>query len=35
MMVKAGVYDPAGVPEDIIQQEAIDVCPVSCIRWQE
>ncbi|MBC7961651.1 MAG: ferredoxin [Steroidobacteraceae bacterium] len=32
---KAEVYDPAGAPEDTIQQEAIDICPVSCIHWQE
>ncbi len=32
---KAEVYDPAGAPEDTIQQEAIDICPVSCIYWQE
>ncbi|MBW4055665.1 MAG: ferredoxin [Proteobacteria bacterium] len=32
---KAEVYNPAGAPEDTIQQEAIDICPVSCIYWQE
>lgn len=32
---KAEVYDPAGAPEDTIQQEAVDACPVSCIHWQE
>lgn len=32
---KAEVYDPAGASEDTIQQEAIDICPVSCIHWQE
>ena len=31
---KAEVYDPAGAPEDTIQHEAIDICPVSCIHWQ-
>jgi ferredoxin len=29
----AEVYDPAGAPEESIQ-EAIDGCPVSCIRWE-
>lgn len=24
-----------GVPEAIIQAEAIDICPVSCIHWRE
>jgi ferredoxin len=32
---KAEVYDPAGAPEETIQQEAIGICPVSCIHWQE
>lgn len=32
---KAEVYDPQGAPEDTIQKEAIDICPVSCIQWQE
>jgi ferredoxin len=32
---KAEVYDPEGASEDTIQQEAIDICPVSCIHWQE
>ena len=32
---KAEVHDPTGASEDTIQQEAIDVCPVSCIHWQE
>ena len=30
----AEVYDPAGAPEQKIQ-EAIDGCPVNCIYWQE
>jgi ferredoxin len=30
----AEVYDPAGAPEEKIQ-EAMDGCPVSCIYWQE
>jgi ferredoxin len=32
---KAEAYAPSGAPEDVIQQEAIDVCPVACIHWQE
>jgi ferredoxin len=32
---KAEVHDPEGAPEEAIQQEAVDICPVSCIRWQE
>jgi ferredoxin len=32
---KVEVYDPAGAPEETIQQEAIGNCPVSCIHWQE
>jgi len=32
---KADVFDPGGESEDTIQQEAIDICPVSCIYWQE
>lgn len=31
---KAECYDPDGAPEDVIQSEAIDVCPVSCICWE-
>lgn len=31
---KAECFDPAGAPEDVIQSEAIDVCPVSCICWE-
>jgi ferredoxin len=27
------VYDPAGAPEEKIQ-EAIDSCPVQCIHWE-
>ncbi len=30
---KAEVYEPTGASEETIQQEAIDVCPVSCICW--
>lgn len=29
----AEVYDPDGAAEDNIQ-EAIDSCPVECIRWE-
>jgi len=32
---KAEAYDPAGASEETIQQDAIDVCPVSCIHWEE
>jgi ferredoxin len=32
---KAEVYDPGGAYEATIQQEAIDICPVSCIQWLE
>jgi len=30
----AEVYNPAGDPEDVIQ-EAIDSCPVEAISWKE
>jgi ferredoxin len=30
----AEVYDPAGAPEENIQ-EAIDACPVACIHWED
>ncbi len=30
----AEAYNPAGAPEDKIQ-EAMDGCPVSCIKWKE
>ncbi|MGA2193387.1 MAG: ferredoxin [Nitrospirota bacterium] len=30
----ADVYNPAGDPEDVIQ-EAIDSCPVEAISWKE
>jgi ferredoxin len=32
---KSECYDPEGAPEDGIQTNAIDVCPVSCIHWKE
>jgi len=31
---KAEVFDPSGDSEETIQ-EAIEMCPVSCIHWQE
>ncbi|MBI5904818.1 MAG: ferredoxin [Deltaproteobacteria bacterium] len=31
---KAEAYDPAGADEASIQ-EAIDLCPVACIYWEE
>ena len=31
---KSEVIKPEGGPENLIQ-EAIDTCPVSCIRWEE
>ena len=32
---KAECYAPEGASEEEIQQGAIDICPVSCIHWQE
>jgi ferredoxin len=32
---KAECFDPEGATESEIQDNAIDICPVSCIRWQE
>jgi ferredoxin len=32
---KSEVFDPGGAYEATIQQEAIDICPVSCIQWLE
>ncbi|GFO54585.1 ferredoxin [Geomonas sp. Red276] len=32
---KSEVYNPAGAPEEDIQSQAIDLCPVSCISWVE
>jgi ferredoxin len=32
---KAEAYDPEGASEETIQQEAIDICPVSCIHWRD
>jgi len=31
---KAEVYDPLGASEEAIQEQAIDLCPVSCICWE-
>jgi len=31
---KAEVFDPAGDTEQAIQ-EAMDLCPVTCIHWKE
>jgi ferredoxin len=32
---KAECYNPTGASEQEIQDQAIDVCPVSCISWIE
>jgi ferredoxin len=32
---KAEYFNPDGASEAVIQTEAIDVCPVSCIHWRE
>jgi len=32
---KSECYDPAGAEEQVIQTTAIDLCPVSCIIWEE
>jgi ferredoxin len=32
---KAECYNPTGASEQVIQDDAIDVCPVSCITWKE
>ncbi len=31
---KASVVNPDGAPEEVIQ-EAIDICPASCIHWED
>jgi len=31
---KAECFDPNGASEEDIQQQAIDVCPVTCICWK-
>jgi ferredoxin len=32
---KAECFDPEGATEKDIQDSAIDICPVSCIQWQD
>jgi ferredoxin len=32
---KAEVYDSGGESDGTIQREAMDICPVSCIYWQD
>ena len=32
---KSECYNPAGASEEVIQSMAIDLCPVSCIMWEE
>ena len=32
---KAECHDPAGATEEDIQNNAIEICPVSCIQWQD
>lgn len=32
---KSECYNPSGAPAEVIQSMAIDVCPVSCILWEE
>ena len=32
---KSECYDPKGAPENEIQTNAIDACPMSCIHWRE
>jgi ferredoxin len=31
---KAECFEPDGATEEEIQQQAIDLCPVSCICWR-
>ncbi|MBT0666585.1 ferredoxin [Geobacter pelophilus] len=31
---KAVSFDSSGAPEEMIQTEAVDVCPVACIHWE-
>jgi ferredoxin len=31
---KAECFDPGGASEELIQSDAIDICPVSCIMWK-
>lgn len=32
---KSECYNPQGASEEEIQTKAIDLCPVSCIFWEE
>jgi ferredoxin len=32
---KAECFDPGGASKEDIQNNAIDICPVSCIQWQD
>jgi ferredoxin len=32
---KSECYNPDGASEEVIQSMAIDLCPVSCIFWEE
>lgn len=32
---KAECFDSSGATEAEIESEAIEICPVSCIHWQE
>ena len=32
---KSECYNPTGASEEVIQDMAIDLCPVSCIVWAE
>ncbi len=32
---KAECFDPGGATEEEIQLQAIDLCPVTCIHWQQ
>ena len=32
---KSECYDPHGAPEEQIERDAINACPVSCIYWKE
>lgn len=31
----AEVFAPDGDTEEVIQREAIDICPVACIHWRQ
>ena len=32
---KAECFDPSGATEEEIETGAVDICPVSCIQWQD